>query len=60
MTLELMEDWLGCVWECWPGVISKPQSMPVVDAFHGYLSDIIQNSLRNKNADLMIIPSGMT
>jgi hypothetical protein len=24
MTLELMEDWLGCVWECQPGVLSKP------------------------------------
>jgi hypothetical protein len=60
MTSELMEDWLGCVWECRPGELSKPQSMFAMDAFHGHLSVRIRNKLRNKNNDLVIIPSGMT
>jgi hypothetical protein len=60
MTLELMEDWLECVWECWPGVLSKTQSMLVMDALCGHLSDRIRNRLRNKNVALMIICSGMT
>jgi hypothetical protein len=55
-----MEDWLGCVWEYRPGVLSKPWSMLAMDAFCGHLPDRIRNRLRNKNADLVIIPSGMT
>jgi hypothetical protein len=39
MTSELMEDWLGCVWEHQPGALSKPQSMLAVDAFQGHLSN---------------------
>jgi hypothetical protein len=60
MTSELMEDWLGCVWECQPGALSKPWCMLAMDAFHGHLSDRIRNSLRNKNTDLVIIHRGMT
>jgi hypothetical protein len=60
MTSELMEDWLGCVWEHWPGVLSKPWSMLAMNAFPGHLSDRIRNRLKNKNTDLVIIPSGMT
>jgi hypothetical protein len=59
-TSELMEDWLGCVWESWPGALSKPQSMLAMDAFYGHLSNRIRNRLRNKNIDLVIIVSGMT
>jgi hypothetical protein len=33
--------------------------MFAMDAFRGHLSDRIRNRLRNKNTDLMIIPSGM-
>jgi hypothetical protein len=57
---KLMEDWLGCIWEHRPGVLSKPRIMIVMDALHGLLCDRIRNRLRNKNTDLMIIPSGMT
>jgi hypothetical protein len=60
MTSELMEHWLGCVWGCRSGVLSKPRSMLAMDAFCGHLSDTIRNRLRNKNTDLVIIPSGMT
>jgi hypothetical protein len=59
MTLELMEVWLGCVWERRPGALSKPQSMLAMDAFHGNLFNRIGNKLRNENTDLVIIPSGM-
>jgi hypothetical protein len=34
--------------------------MHAMDAFHGYFSDRIRNRLREKNADLVLIPSGMT
>jgi hypothetical protein len=34
--------------------------MFAMDAFHGHLSDRIRNRSRNKNTDLVIIPSGMT
>jgi hypothetical protein len=40
--------------------VSKPWSMLAMDAFHGHLSDRIRNRLRNKNTNLVIIPSGMT
>jgi hypothetical protein len=60
MTSELMVDWFGCVWECWPGALSKPLSMLARDAFRGHLSNRIRNRLRNKNTDLVISPSGMT
>jgi hypothetical protein len=33
--------------------------MLAMNAFHGHLSNIIGNRLRNKNNDLLIIPSGM-
>jgi hypothetical protein len=55
-----MEDWLGCVWENWPGALSKPQSMLAVDTFRGHLSDRLRYRLRNKNTDLVLIPNGMT
>jgi hypothetical protein len=35
-------------------------NMLAMDAFRGRLSDRIRNRLKNKNNDLMIIPSGMT
>jgi hypothetical protein len=54
-----MEDWLGCVWERPPGVLSKPWSMLAMDAFRGHLSNRIRNRLRNKNINLVIIPSGI-
>jgi hypothetical protein len=60
MTLKLMGDWLGCVWECWPGALSKPPSMPAMDAFRGHPSNRIRNMLKYNNTDLVIIPSGMT
>jgi hypothetical protein len=60
MMSELMEDWLGYVWEYRPGALSKPWSMLVMDVFHGRLSDRIRNRLRNKGTNLVIIPSGMT
>jgi hypothetical protein len=50
---------LGCVWECQPGVLSKPWNMLAMDAFHGHLSIRIRNRLGNKNTDLVVIPSGM-
>jgi hypothetical protein len=34
--------------------------MLAIDAFCGYLSNRIRNRLRNKNTNLVIIPSGMT
>jgi hypothetical protein len=58
--LELMEDWLGCVWECQPGALSELWNMLAVDAFHGSLSSRIRNRLGNKKTDLVIIHSGMT
>jgi hypothetical protein len=60
MTSELMDDWLGCIWERLPGALSKPRSMLAMDAFHGHLSNRIKKRLRNKNTDLVIIPSAMT
>jgi hypothetical protein len=45
--------------ECQPGMLSKAQSMLVVDAFYGNLSDRIRNRLRNKNINLVIIPNGI-
>jgi hypothetical protein len=50
MTSELMEDWLGCVWERQPGASSKPQStgMFAMDAFCGHLSKRLINRLKNK------------
>jgi hypothetical protein len=60
MTSELMEDWLGCVWERQPGVLSKTWCMLVMDAFCDHLSGRIINRLRNKNTNLVIMPSGMT
>jgi hypothetical protein len=59
MTLELLEDWLGCVREHPPGVLSKPQSMLAVDAFCGHVSHRIRNRVRNKSTNLMVIHSGM-
>jgi hypothetical protein len=59
MTLEIMKDWLECVWEQ-PGALSKPWSMLVMDTFCGCLSDRLINTLRNKNTSVVIIPSGMT
>jgi hypothetical protein len=53
-------NWLGSVWECWPGTLSVPQCMLAMDAFHGRLSSRIRNRLRNKNTNVVIIPSGMT
>jgi hypothetical protein len=40
--------------------VSKAQSMLVVDAMRGHLSDRIRYRLRNKSTDIVIIPSGMT
>jgi hypothetical protein len=60
MILELMEDWLGCVWECRCGILSKPWSMLAIDAFHGHPSSTLRARLRNRNSDRMIIPSSMT
>jgi hypothetical protein len=60
MTLELMEDWLGYVWERLPGTLSKPWSMLATEAFCGHVSGRIRNRLRNKNTDLVVIPNGMT
>jgi hypothetical protein len=60
MISELMEGWLGCVWKRRPGVLTKPRRMLAVDAFHGYISNRIKNRLRNKNTNLVIIPSDMT
>jgi hypothetical protein len=60
MALEVMEDWHGCVWEHHPGELSKRRSMLAMDAFHDHLSDRIRDRLRNKNTDLMLIPSAMT
>jgi hypothetical protein len=54
-----MEDWLGYVWERRPGALSEPRNMFTMDTFGGHLSDRIRNRLRNKNTNLVIIPSGM-
>jgi hypothetical protein len=59
MTWELMEVWLGCVWEYWAGVLSRVWSMLAMDTFCGHLSVRIKNRLRHKNTNLVIIPSGM-
>jgi hypothetical protein len=59
MTSKLMEEWLECVLECQPGALSKPRSILAMDAFHGHLSKMIRNRLRNKSTDLVIIPSGI-
>jgi hypothetical protein len=55
-----MEDWLGCVWERRSCALSEPWGMLTLDAFRGHLSNRITNRLRNKNTDLVIIPSVMT
>jgi hypothetical protein len=60
MTSELMEDWLGCVWNRQPGALSKAWSMLAMDVFHGNFCDRLRNRLRNNNTDLVIIPNGMT
>jgi hypothetical protein len=59
MTSQLMEDWLGCVRECRPGALSKQWGILATDVFRGHLSDRIRNRIRNKNTDIVIIPSGM-
>jgi hypothetical protein len=43
MSLELMEDRFGFVWECHPCVLSKSWSMLVMDAFCSHLSDRVRN-----------------
>jgi hypothetical protein len=55
-----MEDWLGYVWECRPGVSSQPWSMLAINAFPGHLSNRIRNRIRTKNTNLVIMPSGVT
>jgi hypothetical protein len=60
MTSELTDDWLGCVWERWPGELPKPRSKLAMNALRVHLSDRIRNRLRNKNTDVVIIRSGMT
>lgn len=60
MTSELMQDWLGCVWERRPGGLLKRDSMLVMDAFRGHLSDNIKTRLANGKCDLVVIPGGMT
>jgi hypothetical protein len=60
ITLELIENWLACVLERQPGVLSKPQSTHAMEAFCGHFSNGIRNRLMNKNTDPMIIPNGMT
>jgi hypothetical protein len=47
MTSDLMEDWLGCVWEWQPGALLVPLSVLARDAFRGHLSNRIRNTLRN-------------
>jgi hypothetical protein len=59
MIWELMEVWLGFVWERRADILSKVCSMLAMDAFHGHLSDRIRNRLRKKNTDAVIILSGM-
>jgi hypothetical protein len=39
--------------------VIKAQSKLAMDAFHGHLSDRTRSRFRNKNTDLMIIPSDM-
>jgi hypothetical protein len=56
MALELMEGWLECVWEHRPDALSKPRSIPAMDAFHGHLFDRIRIKLKNENTDLVLQP----
>jgi hypothetical protein len=60
MTAELMQDWLGSVWERRPGGLLNRNSMLVMDAFRGHLTEEIKTRLKNKNCDLVVIPGGMT
>jgi hypothetical protein len=48
MTSELMEDWLGCVWERRPGALLKPRIMLAMDAFCGHLFYRIRKRLRKQ------------
>jgi hypothetical protein len=59
-TTEVMEGWLGRVWESRPAALPKPRSMLVMGAFCGPLSGRMRNRLKNQNTDLVIIPSGTT
>jgi hypothetical protein len=54
ITLKLMANWLGCVWACQPGALSKPQGMLGIDAFHGYLSKRIRNWLQNTEVVILV------
>jgi hypothetical protein len=54
MTSELMEDWLGCVWEHHPGATEYACNGCIL-----WLSNRIRNRLSNKNTGLVIILSGM-
>ncbi len=60
MTGELMLDWLKTVWDKRPGVLRRPRSMLVLDSFKGHLVDSVEESLKGKKSDMVVIPGGMT
>jgi hypothetical protein len=55
-----MEEWLISVWDQRSDALTKPRSLLTTDAFCDHPSHRIRNRLRNKNTQLVIIPSGMT
>jgi len=60
MTEELMLEWLKIVWGRRPRAFLNQQSMLVLDAFKGHLTDSMRNQLRKMKTELVVIPGGMT
>lgn len=60
MTEALVMDWIKTVWCRRPGALLARQSMLVLDAFRGHLSEGVKKKLQEEATDLVVIPGGMT
>lgn len=60
MTEELVIDWITTVWCRRPGALLARQSMLVLDAFRGHLTEGVKKKLQEEATDLVVIPGGMT
>lgn len=60
MDEALMLEWIRVVWNRWPGALLHYQSMLILDAFRGHLTEAVKRALSESKTDLVVIPGGMT